>query len=123
MNFTATRSEEETIVRIAERFEELCDRYGASGVMTRVELLMDIEACHSNGCPLNLRALLAATDVDLVHDVGGITTHLDRGNGTLKDEFVPRYASRRMGADRRALTSEPYRWPEVDRRHAERRQP
>jgi hypothetical protein len=125
MNFNATRDEMRLIVAIAERFESVCRLYDVRRVMQRQELLMDIEACHSNGCPLQLEALLNASEADFVHDVGGITAHLDRQTGTLTDCFVPRYAvqmhSRRMGGERRELTSAPYHWPVVDERRREAR--
>jgi hypothetical protein len=126
MNFTATRADQRTILAIVERFESICARYGVHGVMQRQELLMDVEACHCNGCPLRLEALLEADDVDFVHDIGGITTHLDRQTGALTDCFVPRYRAlpaserRHRTGERRHVGNEmPYHWPEVDRRKAE----
>jgi hypothetical protein len=54
---------------------------------------MDLNACHCNGCPLNLRGLLEADESDLLHDLAGIRRHLDRRSGKLGDCFSPRYAT------------------------------
>ncbi|MHB0965308.1 MAG: DUF6874 family protein [Bellilinea sp.] len=55
------------------------------------DIEMDITACHLNGCPLKLEALLHADDFNFVHDVQGIHQHLDRETGELKDCFLPRF--------------------------------
>ena len=57
-------------------------------IMARV---MDMEACH-NTCPLNLEGLETAELSDLLHDVLGIASHLNRETGELEGCFVPRYA-------------------------------
>lgn len=89
VRFDATRTELDLMVKIAERFERC--RWPAS----RLDLLMDLEACHCNGQPLDLIALYeAASDADLVHDVAGISRHIDRATGRLGNCFVPRYAAR-----------------------------
>lgn len=56
-------------------------------------LTMDVTACHANGCPLKLRDLLGADDLDFVHDVFGIRNHINRSTGQLENCFLPRYAS------------------------------
>ena len=70
---------------IAKRYQKLteCDR-------SLLNLEMDIELAHSSQ-PLNLDGLLNASDADLMHDVSGIVTHLNRATGKLEDCFVPRY--------------------------------
>lgn len=40
-----------------------------------LDILMDIDACHCNGCPLQLQALLDADDANFAHDVFGIRQH------------------------------------------------
>lgn len=88
----ATREELKLIGAIVKRFETLV---GGNSPESRVSLMMDLEACYSNGCPLDLVALLEAPrDEDLVHDVAGISSHLDRGTGQLQGFFSPRYARR-----------------------------
>lgn len=58
----------------------------------KCNLLMDLQACHNNGCKLNLDAMINADDTDLIHDVFGINRHLNRDNGQLEDCFLPRFA-------------------------------
>jgi hypothetical protein len=88
--FTASRAETALIFKIIERFERITNKPS-----DRLSLSMDLDACHSNGCSLDLIALLeAASDFDLVHDVGGIRMHIDRDTGKLGDCFLPRYAAR-----------------------------
>lgn len=56
----------------------------------RVNLMMDLTACHANGNPLNLAKLAGADDFNLMHDVGGISRHIDRDTGKLTNCFRPR---------------------------------
>ena len=77
---------------IIERFERITQGAWPQG---RLSLLMDLEACHCNGCALDLQGLLEnARDEDLVHDVAGIARHLNCSTGKLEDLFYPRYAAR-----------------------------
>lgn len=57
-----------------------------------MDATMDIDACHSNGCPLKLQELLEADDFNFAHDAFGIRAHIDRTTGKLQDCFLPRYA-------------------------------
>lgn len=54
--------------------------------------IMDIDACHSNDCPLKLQELLEADDSNFAHDVFGIRANIDRTTGKLQNCFLPRYA-------------------------------
>ena len=63
-------------------------------VESRIDLEMDIVACHLNGCPLDLKKLLGADNFNLVHDVGGIRRHMNRTTGKLEDCFLPRCATK-----------------------------
>lgn len=56
-------------------------------------IIMDLTACHLNGCPLDLEAMKNGSDFDLMHDVLGINHHLNRDNGTLENCFLPRFAA------------------------------
>jgi hypothetical protein len=58
----------------------------------RMDLEMDLTACHANGCPLRLTDLLAADDANFGHDVFGIARYLNRSTGILASGFCPRYA-------------------------------
>jgi hypothetical protein len=57
-------------------------------------LLMDLQACHGNGCPLDLEGMMHADRLDLMHDVLGIRRHINRDTGKLEGCFEPRYAKR-----------------------------
>jgi hypothetical protein len=81
-----TKKESALIVLIASRF------IVRHLVTDHLDLIMDITACHLNGCPLDLERLLTAPDFDFDHDVAGIHGYLDRKTGKLLDNFLPRYA-------------------------------
>lgn len=58
----------------------------------RLELAMDLTACHSNGTPLDLARLLQADEFNFLHDIYGINRHIDRSTGQLNNHFRPRFA-------------------------------
>jgi len=87
----ATRDERKLIQIIVLRYAELV---GSERSVDVLSTLMDLEACHCNGCPLDLVALAEALrDEDVIHDVAGITRHLNRDTGKLEGFFRPRYAA------------------------------
>lgn len=92
VKFTATKAETETIRKIIDRVvvELPWTRIGFRS--SRQDLHMDIEAVHSNGCPLDLEKLLIAPAFDFAHDISGIRNCIDRSNGTLQRNFRPRCA-------------------------------
>lgn len=93
VKFTASGQETKVILKIMDRVKaSLAERGYSLGAEERLSLHMDIEACHSNGCPLRLKDLLAADDFNFSHDVFGIRDHIDRTTGRLLDHFVPRFA-------------------------------
>ena len=55
------------------------------------DLMMDLTAAHANGCPMDFARLVEADDVNIAHDVFGISRHLDRSTGQLTDFFLPRF--------------------------------
>ena len=61
--FTATSEESEIIERIANRAIALYRKYGNTE-LDEVDIMMDLMACHCNGCPLRLSEMEQA-DVDL----------------------------------------------------------
>ena len=80
-------------VKIADRYLELCDKLNMPSCKPKkLTVVMDIDACHSNGCPLKLGELLRASDFEFAHDVGGIITNINRETGKLENCFLPRYA-------------------------------
>ncbi len=85
-SFKTTRAEIDTIQAIVRRAEKM------SLCPDRLELDMDITACHANGCVLDLKKLLAFPDFDFVHDIVGIRRHINRTNGKMLDYFLPRSA-------------------------------
>ena len=91
IKWNASREDIETMSKIATRAVELATETGIE--YKKVDALMDINAVHSNGCPLHLNDLLAADDFNFSHDVFGIRRHLDRRTGKLQDFFLPRYAN------------------------------
>ena len=92
INFNATKDEHKTIVAIARRAVKMAADYDVDYEYTCA--MMDVNACHSNGNPLDLDGLLNADDFNFAHDVFGIRRHIDRETGTLGNCFVPRYSLR-----------------------------
>lgn len=72
----------------------------AAGVdIPLINWLMDLEAVHCNGCPLDFERLLSFPDADFGHDVFGIRRHLNRSTGKLEDYFLPRCAKKCGGGE------------------------
>lgn len=85
MDWTLSKTESELIIRIVTR------RRKQDPKCNSLQLIMDLTACHKNGCPLDLVGLLDAPDADFKHDIIGIQQHIDRTDGTLRDFFLPRF--------------------------------
>lgn len=58
----------------------------------RQDVMMDLDAVNSNGCPLDFDKLAGFDDFDFAHDIVGIYKNLDRNTGQLTDHFIPRCA-------------------------------
>jgi hypothetical protein len=86
VKFEATVEELQTIMNIVERAAQ----HWTPAQYPPQDMMMDLDACHSNGCPLDLAKLLRAPDFDFVHDVAGIFRHIDRSTGKIQDCFLPR---------------------------------
>jgi len=95
IRFSATDEERELIRRIASRVECLT---GMNNPEELLSLSMDLAATHKNGCPLDLERLAGFDDFNLMHDVIGIHTHLDRATGRLTGHFLPRCARKEAAA-------------------------
>ena len=91
MNFNASKFEIELIVKICERAEKM-----GIGGNKRMNLLMDIEATHSNGNQLMLNELLESPDGDFTHDIMGIRNNINRTTGKLENCFSPRCSVREV---------------------------
>lgn len=90
MNFHVVTADFDLIESIADRAVKEADKIGAR--YPRIDILMDLTACHANGTPLDLARLLEFPDFDFAHDVWGIRHHINRNTGGLGDCFVPRCA-------------------------------
>ena len=77
---------------LAKKIVERTSNIKGFGKVDFMSLQMDIVATHISGCKLRLQELLEAELSDFAHDICGIIHHIDRGNGKLKNCFVPRYA-------------------------------
>lgn len=83
--YAVTDSERRYIDRIAERAVKTMKGFD------RLHVEMNITACHSNGCPLDLHKLLFADDFNFMHDICGIDKHINKETGELGGCFVPRF--------------------------------
>lgn len=90
VKFEATKTEQNTIRLIANRAEQL----GLNVKNDRLTSLMDLEATHCNGTPLDFDKFLAFDDFNFAHDFFGIKDCINRRTGELKNCFVPRCSKR-----------------------------
>jgi len=91
VSFAATKEESILIGAIVRRYVAIAKEQGQK-LPDAVSLAMDITACHANGCPLELETLYKFDDFNFVHDVSGIRNTLNRSNGELTNNFLPRCA-------------------------------
>lgn len=89
VNFKVSKFENDLILKIADRAEPLYRKVGDK----KMALVMDLTACHANGCNLRLDEMLKADDFNFAHDIYGIRRHIDRSTGKLGDCFLPRFAA------------------------------
>jgi hypothetical protein len=87
-NWDISREDHDLAVQIADRALRELTGYPDN----KHTLYMDLNACHSNGCPLYFKGLLEAPMQDFSHDIHGIRDHINRDTGKLEDFFTPRYA-------------------------------
>lgn len=80
-------------VEAAIRYEALS---GKPRGYRRLNLVMDLTAAdgENGNKPLDWTRLLAADDANFMHDIGGISRHIDRETGELTGCFVPRFTKR-----------------------------
>lgn len=88
IDWHVSKTENDLIVKIAQRVER--DLQSPDNRMT---IIMDLTACHANGCQLKLAELLDAAPFDFSHDYYGIRLHINRTTGKLEGCFLPRYAA------------------------------
>lgn len=93
IRFDCTKQERDIISQIIARAKTIiCSITGAP--IDDLAARMDLTACHMNACYLDLKKLLAADDFNLLHDVCGISRHINRKSGKLEHNFLPRCAQR-----------------------------
>lgn len=91
--FTATSEERAIIACIANRAADIMRRHLAPDRhMGVIHIMMYLEACHCNGCPLRLQDMEQASQFDLMHDIFGLRAHLDTRTGKLEGCFLPRFS-------------------------------
>lgn len=83
-----SRSDARLIRRIVRRAQ----RNHPQMVPDPLILELDLRAAHVKGPGLRLRDLLEADTFDFIHDIGGISLHIDRNTGSMLHCFSPRYA-------------------------------
>ena len=86
INWDCGKKDMVVITKIVERAMTM------QGGVDKTSLMMDITACHVNGCPLRLAELLKADDFNFAHDVFGIQRKIDRRTGKINDGFSPRFS-------------------------------
>jgi len=98
VNFTIADEDRELIAKIVDRTLGILDSVSplskSDRKNRRINLMMDLTACHANGNPLRLADLVAADDFNVMHDVGGISRHIDHDTGKMTGCFLPRFSQR-----------------------------
>lgn len=88
--------QEKAIFKISDIVMRYCEILKESDPhlsIDRFSRIMDLDSVHQS-IGLDLDAMLASDDFDLVHDIAGIQRHLNRDTRLLEDCFLPRFASR-----------------------------
>ena len=102
VSFDITDADRDLIGQIVDRALDLISRGETltkrDRAERRINLMMDLTACHANGNPLRLQDLIDADDFNLFHDVAGIARHIDRDTGRLTNFFSPRFSARQSEA-------------------------
>jgi hypothetical protein len=88
----ARTAELELVGKIADRAVAVYDSHNIR--VDRLDTLLDVLSVHQKIQPLRLADLLAADDLNFIHDITGINRHLDRDNYKLNDGFSPRFSQR-----------------------------
>ena len=85
MKITASKEDRAIILKIAKKAKN------NNKELSVLDVMMDLSACHLNGCKLDLERLHNADSLNLMHDVYGINQNIDRNTGRLQNCFVPRH--------------------------------
>jgi hypothetical protein len=84
-----SKADNEKLFAIATRAAKMAKKFNLLH-FDALHCVMDLTLAHHTQ-PLALAELLDAEEVDFTHDVWGISRHLDRETGALRDHFIPRY--------------------------------
>ena len=92
INFDIDDAGYRLVQKIVDRFQKLTTKSNPRARLSKakLELVLDIVACHMNGCELDLEKLLNFDDFNLVHDVAGIRNRIDRNTGQINGCFLPK---------------------------------
>lgn len=93
-----SREEFDLIEEIAARALDLAHRVDEKFKVKKMDLVMDLAACHLVTCPLDLYRLFVADEGNFGHDVFGIHRHINRENLKMNDCFLPRFAKKEEAA-------------------------
>jgi len=85
VRFEATEVEAVIINKIVDRN---CREYVSS--ISKLGLMMAIEACHCNGSKLDLEGLLNSDSKTFRSDILGIHENIDKTTGKLKNGYTPK---------------------------------
>jgi len=86
VNWTTTKQDTKLLAEIVKRAMKL----KPLKKQRRLDVMMDIQAAHCNGCKLDLVKFLGFDEFNFAHDVVGILNHIDRTTGKLTQCFLPR---------------------------------
>ena len=91
MKWKTSKEALEKISDLADRSQKLAKSLDVLG-FNKMHWMMNLEAVHLNGCPLDLDRLATFDDFNFAHDIFGIERYLDKKTGKLRNCFVPRCA-------------------------------
>jgi len=92
MKFTKNEAEARLIGQITKKVFGAWFLADRNTTRDTLSIMMDLDACHANGCPLDLQRMLEADSDSLINDVLGIAVNLDRDTGRLQNGYIPRFA-------------------------------
>ena len=94
VDFEIGASESRIIAAIVARARRLIERHSSAAAdppskWRWLDMQMDLAACHTNGCPLDLDRLLKLPRDEFCRDLANIAANIDRETGHLAPGFVP----------------------------------
>lgn len=97
ISFKTSKADSAIIKKITARAASIAALESVLPVFSfnRLELEMDLVACHANGCPMDFAKVLAADEFNFRHDVWGISNNINRETGELMNCFLPRFSRRK----------------------------